>query len=87
MHVILKEKIAKLGGVGDLDAEPILTVPRLISGKVGRLNGFGYRLNGVDFELTEGNGSWDFDLNAKETHTVAHFDRDWEGKGITIKTE
>ena len=76
-----------VGGVGDLDAEPILTVPRLISGKVGRLNGFGHRLNGVDFELTEGNGSWDLDLNAKETHSVAHFDRDWEGKGITIKTE
>lgn len=69
-------------------AQPgLLPTPALITGKVGEVSGFGQRLNGVVFEVTEGNGSWDLLLNAKETYSTVHFDRDWLGKGISIKTD
>jgi uncharacterized protein (TIGR02099 family) len=74
-------------GAGKQNGPALLPVPGLIAGKVGQLAGFGQQLNGVNFELTEGNGSWDLSLNARETRTVAHIDRDWNGKGITIRTD
>ncbi|NQZ08340.1 MAG: TIGR02099 family protein [Algicola sp.] len=66
---------------------PLLAVPRLIDGRIGELDALGILFHGVKFDLTEGNGSWDLSLNAKETRTIAHIDRDWDGQGITIKTE
>ncbi len=65
----------------------LLSVPRLIDGTIGELDALGLLFHGVKFDLTEGNGSWDLNLNAKETRSVAHIDRDWDGKGVTIKTE
>lgn len=73
--------------VGDKTGEPLLPVPRFISGKIGKLSEFGQTFHSVSFDLTEGNGSWDLDLTAKETHSVVHIDRDWDGKGITIKSD
>jgi uncharacterized protein (TIGR02099 family) len=79
--------------VESINAQPanndtaLLSVPRLIDGSIGELDALGLLFHGVKFDLTEGNGSWDLNLNAKETRTVAHIDRDWDGKGITIKTE
>lgn len=73
--------------VGEKVGDPLLPVPHLISGKVGVLSGFGQRFHSVSFDLTEGNGSWDLDLTAKETHSVVHIDRDWVGKGISIKSD
>lgn len=69
------------------DDTPLLTVPRLIDGSIGELDALGLLFHGVKFDLTEGSGSWDLSLNAKETRTIAHIDRDWDEKGITIKTE
>ncbi|MFT4925546.1 MAG: hypothetical protein ACI8WB_001639 [Phenylobacterium sp.] len=65
----------------------ILPTPGLIAGKVAQVSGFGQQLHGVNFEVTEGNGSWDALINAKETRSSIHFDRDWLGKGITITTD
>ncbi|MFT5161485.1 MAG: hypothetical protein ACI9FJ_000049 [Alteromonadaceae bacterium] len=72
---------------GNDSRSSMLMVPSLISGKVGEVSGFGQQLHGINFEVTEGNGSWDLMINAKETRTSAHFDRDWLGAGITVKTD
>ncbi len=79
------DELVNHSGIGE--GQGPLTVPGLVAGKIGEVDGFGQQLHGVNFEITEGNGSWDLLLNAKETRSAVHFDRDWAGKGISIKTD
>lgn len=69
------------------NTEPLLDIPKKITGKVDKVDVGAISLNDTSFDLAHQSRIWQLELNAKETRADVTFYPDWHGQGIDIKAD
>ncbi len=68
-------------------ADALLGEPGRVYGKLGKLDFYGQRFNGVNFEATNRQDNWLLNMTAKEARARVVLNQDWNGEGLTVDAD